>query len=142
MLKKIEKKAFDYCSRNKQRYTEPRKQVLSVIARSKKPIKAYEILNKLKLILYDPKPPTIYRAIEFWLKHNFIHRIESLNAYSVCNESHLHKGSQFLICNDCGRVIESHLSNLPKIIKETSLKNSFQPDSWNIEINGKCGLCS
>lgn len=142
MVKRIEKKALDYCVRNNQRYTKPRKLVLNVLANSKKPIKAYEILHKLKIILCDPKPPTIYRAIEFWLKHNFIHRIESLNAYAICVEDHLHKGSQFLICNDCGRVIESHLSSLPKIIKETTLKNSFQPDSWNLEINGRCGLCS
>lgn len=142
MLNKIEKRAFHYCTKNKQRYTEPRRQVLNIIAKSKNPIKAYEILEKLKITLCDPKPPTIYRAIDFWLKHNFIHRIETLNAYAFCVEEHLHKGSQFLICNDCGRVFESHLCDLAKVIKETTFKNSFQADSWNLEINGKCGLCS
>ena len=141
-MKTILKKALKFCIENNHRFTGPREKVLKIIASSTKPIKAYQILGQLGKLINNPKPPTAYRAIAFWHKHNFIHRIESLNAYSVCNENHLHKGSQFLICNDCGRVIESHLSNLPKIIKETSLKNSFQPDSWNIEINGKCGLCS
>ena len=38
MVKRIEKKALDYCVRNNQRYTKPRKLVLNVLANSKKPI--------------------------------------------------------------------------------------------------------
>ena len=62
----------------------------------------------------SPKPPTIYRAIDFWHSHNFIHRIESQNAYFICIENHLHKGSQFMICDECGKVIEAHFCDLPK----------------------------
>ena len=142
MTKKLDMKAVQFCLENQHRFTKPRQKVLSTIVKSKKPIKAYEILEKLKKPLSNPKPPTIYRAIEFWVKHNFIHRIESLNAYTACVENHLHKGSQFLICIDCGKVIESHLCELPKMIKETTLKNSFKPDSWNLEVNGRCIQCS
>ena len=135
------KKASQFCFDKKYRLTEPREKVLKIIAYSKKPIKAYEILDKLSIVMKNPKPPTAYRAIEFWYKCNFIHRIESLNAYSVCEAKHLHKGSQFLICDDCGKVIESHICNLPSIIKKSLNENTFTPSQWNLEINGSCNQC-
>lgn len=141
MLKKIQKKALDFCLKNKHRYTKPRENVLKIIAMSNKPLKAYDILNRLALITKNPKPPTAYRAIEFWEKYNFIHRIESLNAYSLCEADHLHKGSQFLICNQCGKVIESHLNEISKIIKNKIHKNIFSPKSWNLEVKGVCSKC-
>ena len=135
------KKASKFCVDKKYRFTEPRQKVLKIIASSKKPIKAYEILDRLSKVMKNPKPPTAYRAIEFWNKSNFIHRIESLNAYSICEAQHLHKGSQFLICDDCGKVIESHFCELPSILKENLSNKAFIPSKWNIEINGKCNQC-
>ena len=117
MNSSLEKKALDFCVKNNHRYTKPREIVFRIIASSTKPIKAYDILKQLKKVFKNPKPPTAYRAIEFWEKYNFIHRIESLNAYFVCEAEHLHSGSQFLICNQCGEVTESHICEIPKIIK-------------------------
>ncbi len=93
MKNKILQKAQKYCEENNHRFTEPRKRVLEIISSSEKPIKAYEILKKLSEVFdTKPKPPTIYRAIDFWHSHNFIHRVESQNAYFSCVEDHLHKG--------------------------------------------------
>ena len=143
MLEKIQKKALDFCLKNKHRYTKPRENVLKIIAMSNKPLKAYDILKRLALITKNPKPPTAYRAIEFWEKYNFIHRIESLNAYATCNQGHTHAGTQFLICNDCGKVMESNLIiDLPKILQKTTPKNAFKALRWNLEINGICNQCS
>ncbi len=142
MNRQIKQKAVHFCIKNKHRLTRPRLIVLQIIASSKKPIKAYEILKKLSLKIPDPHPPTAYRAIEFWKKYNFIHRIESLNAYTICKADHFHEGSQFLICDNCGRVIESHFCELPSIIKKNIIKNTFIASKWNLEINGLCGNCS
>ena len=142
MNKTFEKRALQFCIKNKHRFTLPRKNVLQIIANSKKPIKAYDILRKLAKVIKSPKPPTIYRAIEFWESHNFIHRIESLNAYSACRAQHLHEGSQFMICNVCGKVIESHICDLPSIIKEKIEKKTFTLLKWNLEVNGICNQCS
>lgn len=142
MKLKIEKKAIEYCITNKERLTVPRQLVLKIIARNKKPIKAYDLMDKLKYKIQNIKPPTVYRALEFWQKHNFIHRIESLNAFCICSEGHLHKGAQFVICNSCGEVVESNSCNLPKIIDELLQKSTFKPLKWNIEINGICQNCN
>ena len=137
----IKKKGQDFCIKNKLRYTKPREKVLQIIASSKKPLKAYDILKQLALVLKNPKPPTAYRAIEFWEKNNFIHRIESLNAYSACEGNHQHSGTQFLICNECGEVTESNILEVPKIIKNKLEKNIFSAKSWNLEVKGTCSKC-
>ena len=138
-----EEKIVEICKKNKWRLTEPRLEVLRIISLSEKPIKAYEILKQLAIKIKNPKPPTAYRAIEFWQKHNFIHRIESLNAYSICSQGHTHRGSQFLICDDCGKVIESNfLTNLPQILQKTTPKSNFKALRWNLEVNGICNQCS
>ena len=137
-----EEKIIEICNKNKWRLTKPRLEVLKIISHSKKPIKAYDILKKLGSKIKNPKPPTAYRAIQFWQKHKFIHRIESLNAYQACSHRHSHAGTQFLICDDCGKVIESNLHEISEILKKSTENNTFKPLRWNLEINGLCSQCS
>ena len=131
-----------YCKEHKHRLTKPRLEVLKTIAKSRKPIGAYQALNQLKSTLNNPKPPTVYRAIDFWQNCQFIHRIESLNAYVACKAGHLHKGSQFMICDDCGLVIETHLCHMPDALKDCAKNQSFSPSNWNFEIHGQCQGCA
>tara|TARA_B110000977_G_C11069307_1_gene488996 strand:- start:309 stop:740 length:432 start_codon:yes stop_codon:yes gene_type:complete len=133
------KNAKHYCENNKLRFTPPRQQVLDVIYKSIKPISAYDIL---RIISYDREinPPTIYRAIAFWLKHNFIHRIESINSYIVCKENHKHIGVEVFVCQKCGFVDESHTCN-SKILEELKKLTKHQIKSWNIEMKGLCQNC-
>lgn len=142
MSKSLINQAEKYCKEHKLRLTDSRLDVLKIIAACSKPIGAYDILERLKKTIKNPKPPTVYRAIEFWESHDFIHRIESLNAYVVCDAGHHHKGGQFLICDDCGKVIEAHLCELPKPLKESAIKNTFTPFRWNLEIHGRCKQCT
>ena len=130
-----------YCQKHKYRLTNPRLEVLKIIASHDKPVGAYQVLEELSKILENPKPPTVYRAIEFWQNHNFIHRIESLNAFVVCRAAHQHSGSQFMICDNCGVVIETHLCNMPESLKNCANKKSFVPSKWNLEIHGQCKEC-
>ena len=141
MVEAIELRALKFCDENKLRLTEPRLEVLKIISLSSKPIKAYEILDKLSEVINNPKPPTAYRAIEFWQKYNFVHRIESLNSYMICEADHLHKGSQYMICDGCGIVIETHLCKLPAALAKSIKKKTFIPSRWSLEINGMCGQC-
>jgi len=141
MTNSILKKAKNYCELNKHRLTEPRLAVLQIIALSEKPLGAYEILEILGQTIKNPKPPTAYRAIEFWQKHGFIHRIESLNAFVSCHADHNHKGSQFMVCNDCGQVEEIHLCHLPIDLKQKINSNGFKTNSWNLEVKGQCEEC-
>jgi len=141
MVKAVIQLASHYCEKNKHRLTEPRLAVIEIIAASTKPISAYEILATLGKVTNNPKPPTVYRAIEFWQKIGFIHRIESLNAYVACEAGHQHNGTQFMICDDCGTVTEKHLCELPETLKDSTVDDTFTPSRWYFEIHGVCKAC-
>ncbi len=136
------KSAEEFCRENAQRFTDPRRHVLEIIARSEKPVGAYEVLEQLGAYVDDPKPPTAYRALEFWMEHGFIHRIESLNAYIACGTDHRHMGSQFLVCDGCGTVIEAHLCRLPEDLEKRVQKEGFKLSRWDAEVHGLCSACS
>jgi len=142
MVKAVIENASVYCEKNKFRLTEPRLAVIEIIAASAKPMSAYEILDQLGKVKDNPKPPTVYRAIEFWQDAGFIHRIESLNAYIICEAGHQHNGSQFMICDDCGTVIEKHLCELPEGLKNNTSDDSFRASRWYFEVHGTCKACS
>jgi Fur family transcriptional regulator, zinc uptake regulator len=129
------------CEKKRERLTKPRLEVLKIIAKSHKPLGAYEILSKLQDAFDSPKPPTVYRAIDFWLEMGFIHRIESINAYVACDYHHSHQGVQFTICDDCGTVMEVHLDEVIQFLQHRLSKDSFVPLRWNLEIHGQCSNC-
>ena len=133
-------RAKKYCEKNKLRFTEPRKNVLSLLAKSNKPFGAYKIKKLLSLGKGKPNPPTIYRSIEFWEKHGFIHRIESLNAYIVCCQNHQHENFCIFICDNCNITKEIHLKK--NLLSSNNFKeNGFTIHKYNTELTGKCSKC-
>ncbi|MBK9585003.1 MAG: transcriptional repressor [Alphaproteobacteria bacterium] len=140
-VQKLVKIVEAYCAEKGLRFTEPRRYVLEIIAGSSTPIGAYDVLAKLSQFLDHPKPPTAYRAIEFLQENGFIHRIESLNAFITCHAGHKHSGSQFMICDQCGTVIEAHLCELPKDLARKTEEEGFVLSTWNAELHGQCKSC-
>lgn len=136
------KAAKDYCDQHNHRFTDPRAFTLGVVANAKQPMSAYDILDELSKKIDKPKPPTVYRALEFLQKHGFVHRIESLNAYITCDADHQHRGSQFMICDECGKVEEAHLCSLPESLKKKVKSSGFEIAFWNAEVHGVCESCS
>ena len=126
---------------NGQRITAPREYVLEIIAGADQPMTAYDVLDALGEKLDQPKPPTAYRALDFLVQNGFIHRIESLNAYVSCAEDHKHQGSQFMICDDCGKVEEVHMCHVPEGLNKKAQGKGFTLSHWNAELHGKCGDC-
>jgi len=94
------------CARDQLRLTPTRKRVLELVLEADGPVKAYDLLDRLKAEQPNAAPPTVYRALDFLLEHHFIHRLETLNAFVSCfHPRHRHHG-QFLICDRCGSVTE------------------------------------
>ena len=137
----VVKKAEEYCEEKGLRFTPTRRDVLGIIARSTKPITAYEILDELKSTVKNPKPPIVYRATDFLQEHGFIHRIESLNGFVLCAADHHHHGSQFMICDSCGKATEAHLCDILPSVSAKAEKAGFDLSHWNLELHGRCGDC-
>jgi len=137
----IIKHAEDVAREKGLRFTEQRRAALEIIAGAEKPLGAYDVLERLGRYIKNPKPPIAYRALEFLQDNGFIHRIESLNAYVTCSANHRHKGSQFMICDECGTVTEAHLCTIPEALQKKAKKAGFKTSYWNVEIHGLCENC-
>lgn len=133
----ILKIARKYCLDHQIRLTPPRQYVLDIIATSTAPMGAYDILGQLGHYIDNPKPPTAYRAIDFWRQHGFIHRIESLNAYILCCNNHNHRDTHFLICDDCRTVEEVHMDHSESI----QIPQGFITKRTFTETHGTCEDC-
>lgn len=137
--------ATEYCAARGLRLTEPRAQVLGIVVEAGVPLTAYQVLDHLGRLVRNPKPPTVYRALEFLQEAGLVHRIESLNAYVACHGDHAHghqtHNNQFLICDDCGRVEEIALAQMDESISQKADAAGFKTDHWSAEIHGTCKNC-
>lgn len=141
-IAKLVRQTEEACREKGARFTEPRRHVLEIIAAARKPMGAYEVLESLGRYIDDPKPPTAYRAIDFLMEEGIIHRIESLNAYVLCGTDHRHNGSQFMVCDSCGTVIEAHICHIPDDLASRAAQEGFTLNRWDAELHGTCSACA
>ena len=85
------------------------KEILSLLLSHPRAMGAYDIIEALSTDDNVVKPPTVYRAIDFWVKHGFVHKVESMNAYIACCHQHGHQHAIMMICDDCQDVKEMTL---------------------------------
>ena len=105
---------------------------------------SYEILDQLqKQQIKDtpPKPPIVYRILDFFIENKIVHKINSNNSYIICSHLDKHQNCYFLICNECGLVEECCNEELKKAILHTTSKNDFLEQNISLEIMGLCKNC-
>ncbi len=138
--------AENHCQHQGKRLTQQRRQILSVILSVDTPATAYQLLDLLKKDhLPNAQPPTIYRALEFFIDANLIHRIEANNTYIACDHiqcSHAHQLTQFLLCDVCGSVAETTLkSKQLSAMQESAEQYGFSLNDHSLELHGICQQC-
>lgn len=133
--------AESYCEQHKLRFTKPREQVLAILAAAKKPLGAYDILQHMTSDEVVPKPPTVYRAIQFWCEQGFAHCIDSLKAYVACPSGHHIGQVQFFICQTCGDVSEETSIIDKRPLQASAEKRQFTITNCTTEIKGFCSTC-
>lgn len=131
-----------HCADRRQRLTPIRRRVLEILLESHKPLGAYEIIERAARSGPRPAPITIYRALDFLIENELVHRIESRNAFIACVHKH---GSGdlvvFLICEKCGSVGEAQGSAIAETLKASARSAGFSPKTPVIEIGGVCAHC-
>ncbi len=135
------KKAEDLCYNRKIKFTELRKNILKLIWESHIPLKAYDILEKLKVEEKSAKPITVYRILDVFLENSIIHKLESQNTFLGCSHPGEEHNCYFLICNKCRKVEEGCDSELLKNIYSNLSKNNFLAEHITLEIQGVCSNC-
>ena len=132
------------CAKRGLRLTDQRREVLSILAEAPKPLGAYDILS----IMTDRghrklAPVTVYRALDFLLEADLIHRLESRNAFVLC--PHHHDKSElvvFLICDACGRVEEATSETVRAGLADIAKQHQFALRGQVVEMEGRCTDCS
>ena len=130
------------CQERGARLTEQRKAVLGLLCASEKPLSAYELLERMRGVVRNPAPPTVYRALDFLVEHGLVHRLESLNAYVGCAHPDHPHASQFMICDDCGDVAEVEDPSVAMSLKAAGNEIGFRTRRPVVELLGTCAQCS
>lgn len=132
----------DYCAAIEHRLTSLRKSVLFILWRPGRPMKAYDILNQLQQIKQNSKPPTVYRVLDYLTACGLVHKIESIQSYTLCHDPEKHQPSEILmVCNVCHRVHETFNSALREQIQHLSQQHDFHLGLDAIELKGLCQMC-
>ena len=125
------------CTQRGLRLTEIRLQVLELIAAAEKPVKAYDLLDRVRSGkgAGADAPPTVYRALDFLLANGFIHKLESINAFVACHHPNSAQHSvPFLICDRCHSAVELEDAQARAL--------GFSPQTQTLEVHGLCAECA
>jgi len=130
------------CQKRQIRLTEQRKVVLRLLAQANGAISAYDLLDQLKEVEHQAKPPTIYRALDFLLQQGFIHKVESTNCYILCRHfaDPLHTSVLF-ICVKCRQVSEQAAKNIESELSAIANAHQFKLQHSVVEVHGLCAQC-
>lgn len=141
-LARVLRQAERHCSERGVRLTAQRRTVLVLLSQARKPMTAYEVLDRMAQDGSRPAPPTVYRALDFLLRQGLIHKLESLHAYVGCSHpAHEHAG-QFLICGDCGDVSELEDPVVARSLSQVGEAKGFRMERPVIELLGTCAECA
>ncbi|MGY6554717.1 MAG: transcriptional repressor [Wenzhouxiangella sp.] len=130
-----------HCRARGLRLTPTRRRVLELVLATDGPVKAYDLLDQLKVERPGAAPPTIYRALDFLLENHFIHRLETLNAFVSCVHPEHHHQGHFLICEKCQSVTEVHTQALAEALRAIAVDQGFVAARQVVEIYGRCKAC-
>lgn len=133
--------AVEQCKKMGLKLTTLRRQTLEIIWGSHHPIGAYDVLQKLQEQGHKPAPPTAYRALDFLVSAQLIHRIESLNAFIGCPSPSASHQCQFYICRECGHIAEVNNSAIALALSQGAEQLGFESQQPIIEVHGVCRDC-
>ena len=129
------------CRERGLRLTRIRRRVLELVWNSHKPVGAYDILDVLGREGQRSAPPTVYRALDFLIDADLVHRLDSLNAYVGCSHPHSSHTGQFLICRDCRSVAELDDKEISALVDRKANELGFSAVRQMLEIQGLCPEC-
>jgi Fur family zinc uptake transcriptional regulator len=130
------------CERRDLRLTPLRLAVLELIAAAEKPVKAYDLLDRLKDDRAGAAPPTVYRALDFLLENGFIHKLESINAYVSCHHPEAEHQVPFLICDVCSGAEELCDERVARLLGDQARERGFRARAQTLEVHGICAQCA
>ena len=131
-----------YCKRLSLTMTSLRKSVLFTLWNTDKPLKAYDILERLSESQPNATATALYRALGFFVTAGVVHKIDSIQSYALCGKEEAHACSElFMVCSACHEVCEVHDVAVRKAVKQLALRSDFHVSDDPIELRGLCASC-
>ena len=136
------KHAEDVCKSKGDRLTDLRRAIFEILIKSEKPLRAYEIIEKMREHGKRIHAATIYRILEFLSSNGLVHRVDALNAYIACTKNHTDHPSLLFICSNCSRTAEIDDPELCGSIHKNLIKLGMSSNNDCIEVKGRCENCA
>jgi Fur family transcriptional regulator, zinc uptake regulator len=130
-----------YCRERGEKLTPIRRKVLELLLESGRATKAYSLLDDMRQIHPGSAPPTVYRALDFLLSAGLVHRIESINAFTVCHDLTQCQHGILVVCQQCGNVTELHQPKLRAALVAQIEDAGYRLAGEEIELKGLCADC-
>lgn len=117
--------------------------VQKILGKAKKPLSAYDIIPLMsKQLGHAVAPVTIYRALQHLSNQGLVTRIESKNAYILCQHPHEDHDCLFFICRLCGRATEAPDSKISQLLRREAEDLGFGINKQILEVVGLCKDCA
>lgn len=129
------------CLERGKRLTSIRKQVLEILLRAQRSLKAYELLDMIRSALPGATPPTVYRALDFLTEEGLIHRLDAVNAWTACADAGGHPHDLLIVCTQCGTVAELSAPALSHQLADCAQGAGFAMGHHEIELRALCAPC-
>lgn len=134
-------KTIDELRKEGFRITPVRKELLEILALSKKPMSVSDLAKKLSLKKIFPNKTTLYRELDFLNEQKLIRPLflnSSKRMYEITGIGHHHH----LMCMKCEKVEDVEMENdLHKYENKLSKKTSFKILNHSLEFFGLCKSC-
>jgi len=130
------------CQQRGTRLTRIRRQVLEIMLRQDRSLKAYELLDEVRRIQANATPPTVYRALDFLCDQGLIHRLDAVNAWTACRDASGAHHDLLIICVHCGVVVELSAPELSAHLADKAAQVGFTLTSPETELRALCQTCA
>ena len=123
-----------------------RREVLKLLLERGGSAKAYDLHDDMRNAHGRVAPMTVYRALDFLMQMQLVHRVDSLNVFIACSQgeaastAHGHD-TLMLVCTRCDKVVEQHVHEAARQLSG-ELAERFGFTTHAVEVKGICRNCS
>jgi Fur family zinc uptake transcriptional regulator len=103
--------------------------------------KAYDLQDDMRRRRERVAPTTVYRALEFLMEQDLVHRVDATNSFVACTAQHGERFPIVLVCARCEETTEWHDESAARLIAAILRERSSGFFGTGIEVKGLCDSC-
>jgi Fur family zinc uptake transcriptional regulator len=129
------------CLKRGARLTDLRREVLELLLLRGGSAKAYDLQDDMRARRGRVAPTTVYRALDFLVEQDLVHRVDATNSFVACTGEHEGRLATMLVCGRCGETTEWHDDQAAKFLTTLLRESSSGFLGTGVEVKGVCRAC-